>query len=104
MINDKSLAMCKRNVKIVNVARGGIIEEEALLRALESGHVAGAALDVFEEEPPQNTELLRHPKVICTPHLGASTKEAQARVAEEISLQFLDLTEGKVPHGLVKTN
>lgn len=67
------MAKCKKGIHIINVARGGIVDEEALLNALKSGHCAGAALDVFTEEPPKNSvtlELIAHPKVICTPHLG----------------------------------
>lgn len=67
------MAKCKKGVRIINVARGGIVDEEALLNALKSGHCAGAALDVFTEEPPKNSvilELIVHPKVISTPHLG----------------------------------
>ncbi|OAD52377.1 D-3-phosphoglycerate dehydrogenase [Eufriesea mexicana] len=95
LINATTLAKCKKGVRIVNVARGGIVDEEALLNALKSNHCAGAALDVFIEEPPKNSvslELIAHPKVIATPHLGASTEEAQQRVAEEIAEQFLALT------------
>ncbi|PBC33309.1 D-3-phosphoglycerate dehydrogenase [Apis cerana cerana] len=94
LINATTLAKCKKGIRIINVARGGIVDEEALLNALKSGHCAGAALDVFTEEPPKNSvtlELIAHPKVICTPHLGASTEEAQQRVAEEIAQQFLVL-------------
>ncbi|KAG6803090.1 D-3-phosphoglycerate dehydrogenase [Apis mellifera caucasica] len=94
LINATTLAKCKKGVRIINVARGGIVDEEALLNALKSGHCAGAALDVFTEEPPKNSvilELIAHPKVISTPHLGASTEEAQQRVAEEIAQQFLVL-------------
>ena len=86
---------------MINVARGGIIEEEALLKALQSGQVGGAGLDVFEEEPPKRNQLLAHPKVICTPHLGASTKEAQQNVAIEIANQFLDIIDGKPVPGVV---
>lgn len=79
LLNDQTIAKCKTGVRIVNCARGGIVDEAALLRALESGKVAGAALDVFTSEPPKEhlKPLLAHPKVICTPHLGASTEEAQ---------------------------
>lgn len=83
------------------MARGGIIEEEALLRTLQSGQVGAAGLDVFEEEPPKRNQLLTHPKVICTPHLGASTKEAQLNVAIEIANQFLDIIDGKPVPGVV---
>ncbi|KOC67756.1 D-3-phosphoglycerate dehydrogenase [Habropoda laboriosa] len=94
LINSTTLAKCKAGVRIVNVARGGIVDEEALLNALTSGQCAGAALDVFIEEPPKNPvtlKLVAHPKVIATPHLGASTAEAQTRVAIEIAQQFLAL-------------
>lgn len=94
LINATTLAKCKKGVRIVNVARGGIVDEEALLNALKSGQCGGAALDVFIEEPPKNPitiELIAHPKVVATPHLGASTEEAQQRVAEEIAQQFLVL-------------
>ncbi|CAL7942779.1 unnamed protein product [Xylocopa violacea] len=95
LINATTLAKCKKGVRIVNVARGGIVDEEALLSALKTGQCAGAALDVFIEEPPKNPvtrELIAHPNVVATPHLGASTEEAQRRVAEEIAEQFLALT------------
>lgn len=101
MLNSVSLAQCKKGVRIINVARGGIINEDDLLAALQSGHVAGAGLDVFLEEPPKNTPLIQHPKVVCTPHLGASTKEAQNNVAKEIALQFLDIIDGKAVPGVV---
>lgn len=101
LINATTLAKCKKGVRIINVARGGIINEDDLLAALQSGHVAGAGLDVFLEEPPKNTPLVQHPKVVCTPHLGASTKEAQNNVAKEIALQFLDIIDSKAVPGVV---
>jgi len=101
LINAQTLAKCKKGVRIINVARGGIVDENALLEGLKSGHVAGAGLDVFIEEPPLNTALVQHPKVVCTPHLGASTKEAQNNVAKEIALQFLDIIDGKAVPGVV---
>lgn len=101
LINAETLAKCKKGVRIINVARGGIVNENDLLQALQDGHVAGAGLDVFLEEPPQNTQLIQHPKVVCTPHLGASTKEAQNNVAKEIALQFLDIIDGKSVPGVV---
>src|SRR3990167_8628906 len=85
IISDKELALMKNGVRLINCARGGIIDEEALLRALDAGKVAGAALDVFEKEPPDfSSPLLKHKNVVVTPHLGASTKEAQVNVAIEI--------------------
>lgn len=79
LFNSKTLAQCKRGVRIVNCARGGIIDESALLEAVKSGQVSGASLDVFEVEPPtsDSLELRQHPNVIVTPHLGASTSDAQ---------------------------
>jgi D-3-phosphoglycerate dehydrogenase / 2-oxoglutarate reductase len=78
MFNSEVFAKCKKGVRIVNVARGGVIDEDDLLDAVKSGQVAQAALDVFSEEPPKaGSELVAHPNIICTPHLGASTKEAQ---------------------------
>lgn len=77
MINTETLNKCKKGVYIINVARGGIIDEAALLDSIKSGQCAGAALDVFLEEPPKNPitlELIKHPKVIATPHLGKFTK------------------------------
>jgi D-3-phosphoglycerate dehydrogenase len=95
LISSETLAKCKKGVKVVNVARGGIIEEVALLEALESGQCGGAALDVFPEEPPTSEvtkKLIQHAKVVATPHLGASTSEAQVRVAVEVSEQIIALT------------
>ncbi|XP_023192771.1 D-3-phosphoglycerate dehydrogenase [Xiphophorus maculatus] len=95
LLNDETFAKCKKGVKVVNCARGGIIDEEALLRALESGQCGGAGLDVFIEEPPKNRSLVNHPNVISCPHLGASTTEAQARCGEDIALQIVDMVNGK---------
>jgi len=88
----------------VNVARGGIISEEDLLTALDNGTCGGAALDVFIEEPPKSEryeKLLKHPKLICTPHLGASTKEAQVKVAQDIAQQIVELRDTVLPAGVV---
>ncbi|CAI5480205.1 unnamed protein product [Closterium sp. Yama58-4] len=86
LLNDDAFAKVKRGVRIVNVARGGVIDEPALVRALDNGQVAQAALDVFTEEPPAaDSPLVLHPNVIATPHLGASTTEAQEGVAVEIA-------------------
>ena len=101
LMNDDTLARCKRGVRIVNCARGGIIDEQALLRALESGRVGGAALDVFEKEPPKESPLLAHPRVIATPHLGASTEEAQEKVAIQIAHQIADALHGRAYTGVV---
>ena len=86
MLDARRLALCKPGVRIVNCARGGLVEEAALLEALRSGHVAGAALDVFETEPPPADFPLRaEPNIVLTPHLGASTAEAQESVGIEIA-------------------
>jgi D-3-phosphoglycerate dehydrogenase len=82
-------------LSVRRAARGGIIDEAALLNALSSGKVAGAALDVFEKEPPGLTDLVAHPRVITTPHIGAQTAEAQARAAEDIANEVLAALDGK---------
>ena len=96
LISDAEIAQCKDGVYLINCARGGIIDEAALLRGLNSGKVAGAALDVFEEEPPTLVDLLVDDRVICTPHLAASTKEAQANVALQVAEQVGDVLMGRV--------
>ncbi|KAM2268137.1 hypothetical protein FF2_045519 [Malus domestica] len=97
VFNDKTFAMMKKGVRIINVARGGVIDEDALVRALDSGIVAQAALDVFEEEPPsKDSKLVQHENVTVTPHLGASTKEAQARVAIEIAEAVVGALKGEL--------
>ena len=93
LFNTETIKQCKDGVLFVNCARGGIIEESALLEALNSGKVGGAALDVYTTEPPTEDlkELLEHPKVVCTPHLGASTEEAQINVARDVARQMCDV-------------
>ncbi|MCH6266031.1 phosphoglycerate dehydrogenase [Neobacillus citreus] len=95
IINDEFLSKTKKGVRFVNCARGGIIDEKALVRAIQSGHVAGAALDVFEKEPVGDPELLQNPNIIVTPHLGASTVEAQEKVAEEVSAEIVEIFENQ---------
>jgi len=95
LINDEVFAACKPGVRVINCARGGIIDEDALLRALNDGKCGGAGLDVFMTEPPTNAALIAHPLVTSTPHLGASTVEAQTRVAEDIAQQMVDLVQGR---------
>ena len=90
LLNEETIAKCKKGVRLINCARGGIIDEAALLKALDSGHVAGAAIDVYTEEPPKDFTLVKHPKVVATPHLGASTEEAQEKVAIQIAEQIAD--------------
>lgn len=95
MINGQTLAQMKRGVRLVCTARGGVIDETALLGALESGQVAGAALDVFTKEPPGLTALVAHPNIIATPHIGAQTKEAQVRAAIDIATEVLAALRGE---------
>jgi D-3-phosphoglycerate dehydrogenase len=79
----------------VDVARGGVMEEAALLRALESGKVAAAALDVFEKEPPVEWAVPKHPNIIAMPHVGGQTQEAQERAAEDIASEVMNVLQGK---------
>jgi D-3-phosphoglycerate dehydrogenase len=95
MINGQALGQMKRGVRIICTARGGIIDETALLGALESGQVAGAALDVFAKEPPGMSALIAHPNVITTPHIAAQTYEAQARAAVDIAYEVLSALRGE---------
>jgi D-3-phosphoglycerate dehydrogenase / 2-oxoglutarate reductase len=97
LLNELTLARCKPGVRLVNCARGGIIDERALLAALESGHVAGAALDVFTAEPPgpDLKALLAHPHVVVTPHIAASTEEAQEKVAVQVVEGVIDALAGR---------
>jgi D-3-phosphoglycerate dehydrogenase len=95
MLNAAAFAKMKKGVYIVCAARGGVIDETALLEALNSGKVAGAGLDVFAVEPPGLTDLVAHPKVVNAPHIGAQTVEAQARAAEDIATEVLAALDGK---------
>ncbi|HEX2990652.1 MAG TPA: hydroxyacid dehydrogenase [Anaerolineales bacterium] len=95
LIGPQAFAQMKQDVRIVSTARGGIIGEDALLEALKSGKVAGVGLDVFENEPPGLTELVSHPRVIATPHVGAQTVEAQSRAAEDIAREVLSALRGE---------
>jgi len=90
IINAETLALAKKGVRLINCARGELVEEAALCEALKSGHVAGAALDVFTEEPATHSPLFGLPNVVCTPHLGASTMEAQENVALQVAEQMSD--------------
>jgi len=94
MINGQTIGLMKRGARLICVARGGIIDETALLAALESGQITGAALDVFQDEPPGLTALVAHPNVITTPHIGAQTQEAQFRAAEDIATEVLNVLRG----------
>lgn len=95
LINSAVFAKMKPGVRIICAARGGVIDESALLEALNSGHVAGAALDVFAKEPPGLTDLVAHPNVIAAPHIGAQTAEAQNRASEDISTEVLAALSGQ---------
>ena len=95
MINAESLALMKKGVRLVCAARGGVIDEAALLEALNSGQVAAAGLDVFAKEPPGLTALAAHPNVVATPHIGAQTEEAQVRAAEDIATEVLKALRGE---------
>ncbi|MDB5601922.1 MAG: D-3-phosphoglycerate dehydrogenase [Xanthobacteraceae bacterium] len=90
ILDAKALAKTKKGVRIVNCARGGLVDEQALREALDSGQVAGAAFDVFVEEPATANPLFGHPNVVCTPHLGAATTEAQENVALQVAEQMAD--------------
>lgn len=84
VIGEEQIAMMKDGAYIINCARGGVVCETALLNALNSGKLAGAGIDVYAVEPATNTELINHPRVSATPHIGAATVEAQTRIGEEI--------------------
>ncbi|KAF6176196.1 hypothetical protein GIB67_023487 [Kingdonia uniflora] len=97
ILNDEAFSKMKKGVRIVNVARGGVIDEDALVRALDAGNVAQAALDVFTVEPPQkDSRLIQHENVTVTPHLGASTMEAQEGVAIEIAEAVVGALKGEL--------
>lgn len=101
LINTAVMGKCKRGFRVVNCARGGIIDEAALVEALKSGQCAGAGLDVFADEPTKNLELVQHPLVVCTPHLGASSIEAQNRVAVDIAEQIVKyIKKGQLDGGV----
>jgi D-3-phosphoglycerate dehydrogenase len=93
LLSTKEFALMKNGVRIIDCSRGGVIDQEALYNALVSGKVAGAALDVFEEEPPKNSKLLTLPNVIATPHMGAQTFEAQHRASIQIANNVIDALE-----------
>jgi len=94
LIGREQIALMKDGVRLINTSRGGVIDEEALLEALESGKVSGAALDVFSSEPPGLTPLVSHPGVVASPHIGAQTMESQLRAAFDISTEVLAALRG----------
>ncbi|HET9209645.1 MAG TPA: phosphoglycerate dehydrogenase [Thermoanaerobaculia bacterium] len=96
LLNRERIARMKKGALVVNCGRGGVIDEEALLEALESGHLGGAALDVFAEEPPEDLRLVRHKRVVATPHLGAQTVEAQERISIETAQMVLAALSGSL--------
>jgi D-3-phosphoglycerate dehydrogenase len=101
IIDGKALAAAKRGVRIINCARGGLVDEVALRAALDSGQVAGAAFDVFTNEPAKENPLFGHPNVVCTPHLGAATTEAQENVALQVAEQMSDyLLSGAISNAI----
>lgn len=105
LLNEESLKKCKRGVKIINCARGGIINEESLIKSIDEGIVSSAAFDVYETEPPDLMgKLIQHPKIICTPHLGASTDEAQEKVAVQIAEQIIELFNKQSANGIVNAS
>ncbi len=101
IISREALAKCRKGVRIINCARGGLVDEEALAEALKAGHVGGAAFDVFTIEPAETNPLFGLPNVICTPHLGASTSEAQENVALQVAEQMSDyLLKGAITNAV----
>jgi D-3-phosphoglycerate dehydrogenase len=96
-IKEPDFEKMKNGVIIINCARGGVVDEQALLKHLNGGKVQAAALDVYATEPPTFKELVNHPKVICTPHIGASTKEGQLRAGKICAEQMLLVLSGKTP-------
>lgn len=102
MLNDETFGLCRKGVYVVNAARGGVVDEEGLLKALDDGRCGGAAVDVYSSEPPPADSALRvHPKLLCTPHLGASTKEAQEAVSSDAAAACLAYLRGEGIKGAV---
>ena len=101
VLSAENLAKTKKGVRIINCARGGLVDEAALARLLDEGHIAGAAIDVFATEPAKENVLFGHPNVICTPHLGAATSEAQENVALQVAEQMSDyLIRGAISNAI----
>jgi D-3-phosphoglycerate dehydrogenase len=97
IINAERIAKMKKGSYIVDAARGNVVDEAALLAALDSGQIAGAALDVFAVEPVVDSPLVKHPKTVCTPHIAAQTGEAQERAAKDIAEEILTVLRGETP-------
>ena len=104
LVSTAQLGLLKKGARVVCAARGGVLDEAALRAALDSGHLAGAALDVFETEPPLPGSLAEHPRVIATPHVGAQTAEAQARAGLAIAEEVSAVLQGKEPRWRVLAN
>lgn len=104
IISSEALNKCKDGVKIINCARGGLVNEKDIIEYLNNGKVSGAAFDVYEEEPTNNYELINHPKVVATPHLGASTSEAQEKIANQLVEQMKEWVEEGTINFAVNTN
>jgi D-3-phosphoglycerate dehydrogenase len=104
LIGSAELAKMKVGARLICAARGGVIDEAALRAALDSGHLAGAALDVFADEPPAPNSIATHPKVIATPHIGAQTAEAQTRAGIAIAEEVVAVLQGKEPRWKVTSN
>ncbi len=90
MIGEREFSLMKEGVYLINASRGGVVDEKALLDAIRSGKVAGAALDVFEKEPPGESELINEPNVIGTPHIGSTTKETQKKASTNLAQKIID--------------
>jgi D-3-phosphoglycerate dehydrogenase / 2-oxoglutarate reductase len=105
LLGERELRLMKPGARLINCARGGLIDEEALLKVLKEGHLAGVALDVFSQEPIRDNETLKEiiaqPQVITTPHLGASTQEAQVRVAVDVAEQIVSVLRGDFPRAAI---
>lgn len=104
LIGAAQIKSMKSGARIISISRGGILDETALREALDNGHIAGAGLDVFSEEPPQPDSIAVHPRVIATPHVGAQTHEAQSRAGLAIAEEVISVLNGKEPRWRVKSN
>ena len=96
LVGAAEMAKMKPGAMLINCARGGVVDEDALIAALDSGHLAGAAVDVFVREPPEDRRLAEHPKTVTTPHIGAQTREAQERIAVETVRMLLAALDGSL--------
>ncbi|MBQ9941639.1 MAG: phosphoglycerate dehydrogenase [Christensenellaceae bacterium] len=102
MMNDKTFAAMKKGAYFVNTGRGCLVDEAALMRAVESGHITAAGLDVFEKEPPaQDNPILRHPRIMCLPHTGGETQEAYAKIGLSVAKSVCQALAGETPDNWV---